>query len=487
MINTEIKQLRPNILWKHFSEICNIPHPSKHEQQIIEYIKQFAIAQKLEYKIDNVGNIVVLKPATFGFEHRKKLVLQSHVDMVPQKNETTVHDFEKDPIQTFIEGEWVKAKGTTLGADNGIGAAAALATLEDATLEHGPIEALFTIDEETGMTGAFELKPDFLNGEILLNLDTEDEGELCIGCAGGVNTTANFTISYEKTPSDFGSFKISLTGLNGGHSGIDINMGRGNANKLMARLLWNATKDFNIRIITIDGGTLRNAIPREAFACIAIAKGEEAYFRTFIEEFKQTVSKELAFTEPNLNIIVENTCKSEYSFSSDFQNRALSAIYGVINGSVRMSDGLKDVVETSTNLAIVKTFSGMLEVKFLVRSSIESAKDDLCKTIESTMQLAGAEVKHSGSYPGWKPNIDSDILRIMKETHIKLYNKEAHVVVVHAGLECGIIGSVYPDMEMVSFGPTIKYPHSPDEKVHIGSVARFWDYLTEVLKNIPVK
>lgn len=483
-MNDEIVSLNPKILWKHFAKLCEIPRPSKSELKVIEYIENFAKKNYLDYKIDEIGNIVVKKEATLGFESRQPVALQSHLDMVPQKNNDKIHDFEKDPIQTIIDGEWVKANGTTLGADNGIGVAAILAILESKEIAHGPIEALFTIDEETGMTGAFHLKPDFLQSKILLNLDTEDENELCIGCAGGVNTTAFFELAKEDVPQNFVAYQVAITGLQGGHSGLDINLGRGNSIKIVFRLVWNLLKNFEVKICNIQGGTVRNAIPREALVSFVVPKHESSYIPSFLEEFFYMVQKELKITEPNFKLGFDEIQIPKYCLTSDCQFKIINSIQGIINGAIRTSDDMPGIVETSTNLAIVSMNETHLEVKCLTRSLIDSAKDDLSYSLQSVFALAGAEVKHSGSYPGWQPNTNSSILKLCEKVHQLQYGKSPHVSVVHAGLECGIISGIYPDIEMVSLGPTIKFPHSPDEKVLIPSVERFWNLLIEILRQM---
>jgi dipeptidase D len=483
-MSKEIKDLSPKALWKNFESLCNIPRPSKKEQKAVDFAIDFAKQHNLSYTKDEVGNVIIRKPATKGNESKPTVVLQGHLDMVPQKNSATVHDFEKDPIQPYIDEEWVKAKGTTLGADNGIGVAAALAVLESTDIPHGPVEVLLTIDEETGMTGAFNLKPEFVKGRILMNLDSEDEGELYIGCAGGMNTTATFTFKSETVPANSKAYNISLTGLKGGHSGIDIILGRGNANKLMNRFLWKASRDFGLRIASIEGGSLRNAIPRESFVVAVIPANNTESFKKWGNEFSKTICSELKTPEPGIKFEITETDLPKSLIDKATENNFLNAIYTLPNGVIRMESDMPGVVETSTNLAIIKSKDNTIEVMCLLRSSVESAKADLGNAMTAAFELAGANVVHDGAYPGWKPDVNSKILVTMKEVYLGKFGKTPEVKVIHAGLECGIIGDVYKGMDMISFGPTIRHPHSPDEKVNIPTVEKFWIYLTETLKNI---
>jgi dipeptidase D len=486
-MSTTLSHLDPNLLWQYFQDLCNIPRPSKHEELAIKYVKDFAVKHGLYHEVDSVGNVMIRKPATRGMETRQGIVLQAHLDMVPQKNEGTVHDFMKDPIKTRIVGDWVVTEGTTLGADNGIGVAAALAVLSSRDIEHGPVEALLTIDEETGMTGAFNLKPGMLEGTILLNLDSEDEGEIYIGCAGGINATATIKGAEEPVPEGYSAWKISLRGLKGGHSGMDINLGRGNANKILNRLLWNLSRDLGLRVSSLTGGSLRNAIPREAFATVIVPLATEPDFLVAIEDFEKLLKSELTQVEPDLDLSALKSDLPSKVMEKNFQDKVLNAIYATPNGVIRNISDIPEVVETSTNLATVKIANGTAEIMCLLRSSVDTAKTDLAQSIEAVYELAGGSVVLDGSYPGWKPNVDSPILKVMKDVYAHLYNKNPEVKVVHAGLECGIIGNAYPSMDMVSFGPTIRHPHSPDEKVCISTVKTFWDYLLEVLKNSPEK
>jgi dipeptidase D len=480
--------LKPERLWKHFEDICGIPHPSKKEGNIIQFMKKFGENLGLETHVDEVGNGIIRKPATPGMENRVGVILQGHLDMVPQKNSDKVHDFEKDPIQPRIEGEWVKATGTTLGSDNGIGVSATMAILEAKDLQHGPIEGLFTIDEETGMTGAFGLKPGLLKGDILINLDSEEEGELCIGCAGGTN--GNFKFNYNEVAVQAGmvAYKISVTGLKGGHSGVDIHLGRGNSNKILFRLLHKAEREFDLRLASVDGGSLRNAIPRESFAVVVLPSGKVEAMQKTVKEFEAIVRKELSAVEPDLKVKMEAAEMPKNLIDNQTQKNVINAVYACPNEVIRMSNEMEGLVETSTNLAIVKSENGTIKIQCLLRSSVDSAKEYLENMMGSVFELAGAsEIIFDGKYPGWKPNPSSAILQTMKDLYTKQFGKVPGIYAIHAGLECGLLGGVYPNFDMVSCGPTIKYPHSPDEMVHIESVKKFWDFLTETLKNIPNK
>ena len=479
-----LENLQPQILWKHFSDLCAIPRPSKKEGKAAEFVKKFAIAQGLNYTVDNTGNVIICKPASPGMEGRPGVVLQAHLDMVPQKNSDVQHDFENDPIEAYIDGDWVRAKGTTLGADNGIGVAAALAALGSKDLKHGPLEALFTIDEETGMTGANGLEAGQLKGSIFLNLDSEEEGELYIGCAGGINAESYFPYTSEPSGSDVTAFELRLTGLKGGHSGLDINLGRGNANKLLNRFLWNTARRYGLRLSSIDGGNMRNAIPREAFAVVTVPSDRVDEFQKETARFLTIISAELAGVESGISFTAHPVECPATVMDKTSQDKLLNLIYAIRNGVVRMISDMPEVVETSTNLAIVRSDGQQVEIMCLLRSSVDSAKTGLAGAIVATCELAGATTQLSGSYPGWKPDFNSPILKTMMDVYQNLYGKPAVVKVIHAGLECGIFGRNYPDMDYISFGPTIEHPHSPGEKVNIPSVARFWDYLVETLKNI---
>ncbi|NOY36787.1 MAG: aminoacyl-histidine dipeptidase [Chlorobi bacterium] len=486
-MSKEIVELEPKIVWKHFYALTQIPRPSKKEGKIIAYMKKFGEDLGLETIVDEVGNVIIRKPATPGMENRKAVVLQGHLDMVPQKNSNVEHDFENDPIDAYIDGEWVTARGTTLGADNGIGVSAAMAVLESKDLKHGPVEALFTIDEETGMTGAFGLKPGILSGEILINLDSEDEGELYIGCAGGTNANIRFEITREKTPLEVVAYKVSLTGLKGGHSGIDIHMGKGNANKLMNRLLWTAYRQVGMMLSTVEGGNLRNAIPREAFATVVVPESTAGRFEKLVTDMETILKNEYGSVEPGISLTAEKTKSPETVLDADSHYRLLNAVYACPNGVIRMSTDMEGLVETSTNLAVYKTGKADTEVLCLMRSSVDSAREDLKNMFRSVFEPSGAEVQFEGEYPGWKPNPDSLILKEMKEIYNNKFGKIPEIRAIHAGLECGLLGGAYPGLDMISFGPTIRFPHSPDEKVNIPTVQKFWDFLVETLEHIPEK
>ena len=486
-MKNEISKLYPSDLWSNFYALTQIPRPSKHEAKVVEYLLDFGKSLNLETIIDKTGNVIIRKPATSGFENRKGIVFQAHIDMVPQKNSDKAHDFETDPLQLQISDGWVMATGTTLGADNGIGVAAIMALLQSKTVQHGPIEALFTIDEETGMTGAFGLDSTLLNGSILINLDSEDEGELYVGCAGGSNANMVFHYNEVEVPKGMVAFKLNLTGLKGGHSGIDIIRGRGNTNKLIFRFIKFAVSQLGVRLASINGGNMRNAIPREAFAVVAVPMREVEVFKKTVAEFEDIFKTEYGKVEPTLSFKTE-ACDLPASLIHEMiQDDLINAIQGCPNGVVRMSDDMKGLVETSTNLSIVQSQNGKINVMCLVRSSIDTAKDDVESTIESVFSLAGARIKFDGQYPGWKPNLDSEILKVLKETYQKLYDKEPEIRAIHAGLECGILGDIYPKLDMISFGPNIRFPHSPDEKVEIESVRKFWDFLVEAIRNSPIK
>ncbi|MFO7754520.1 MAG: aminoacyl-histidine dipeptidase [Bacteroidales bacterium] len=484
---SDIKNLEPRSLWGYFSEICQIPHPSKKEQKMVEYVKKFGESNKLETLVDDSGNVVIKKPATPGFEDRKTVVLQSHLDMVPQKNSDKDHDFEKDPIEAFVDGEWVTARGTTLGADNGIGIAAAMAVLSADDLKHGPVEALFTIDEETGMTGAFNLKPGYLDAEILINMDSEDEGELYVGCAGGIEITAKKEYKEEPVPEGVKAYSIDATGMKGGHSGIDIPLGRANANQVMARLLLKAEAELDIKVAETKGGDLRNAIPREAHAIIVVEDSKAADFESLVKEYDGIMKDEYGDNEPEISVSCKETDKPSGLLPQDEQYGLLRAVFTCPNGVQRMSTSMEGLVETSNNLAVVNIGDGSFEALSLTRSSVDTAKDATAWKIASSFQLAGADIDMSGSYPGWKPNMDSAILKTMQGVYNDMFGKIPEIKAIHAGLECGIIAGTYPNLDMISFGPTIRYPHSPDEKVNIETVKKFWDFLVGTLENIPAK
>ena len=482
---SEIKNLEPKLLWKYFHEITQIPRPSKKEHRMTEYMKKFGQEHGLETIVDKTGNVIIRKPATKGMENRKGIIMQAHLDMVPQKNSDKKFDFEKDPIETFVDQGWVKAKGTTLGADNGMGVAAAMAVLTDPKLSHGPLEALFTVDEETGMTGAKNLKKGILKGEILLNMDSEDEGELYVGCAGGIDVGATRSYKQEKTPAGVTAYKLTLKGLKGGHSGLDIHLGKGNANKLMFRFFQQAEHDFGMRIADYSGGDLRNAIPRESFATVIVPSIKKAQFEKFMKGYEKMYRTEFKEVDPDIKFIFKETEAPAKVMNEADQYRIIRGVYVCPNGVQRMSASMPGVVETSNNLSIVRIGNGKFESYCLCRSSVETAKEATAWKIAAGFQLAGCDVELSGSYPGWKPDMDSAILVTMKDTYNKLYGKVPEIKAIHAGLECGIIMGVYPKLDSISFGPTIRFPHSPDEKVEIASVGKFWDFLVATLKNAP--
>jgi len=486
-MSNKFSGLKPASLWKHFEDICGVPHPSKNETEIIAHVRAFGEKLGLDTLVDDVGNVIIKKPATAGMENRQGVILQGHLDMVPQKNSDIDHDFENDPIHAYVDGEWVTAQGTTLGADNGIGVAAAMAVLESNDLRHGPVECLFTVDEETGMTGAFGLKPGLLEGDVLMNLDSEDEGELYIGCAGGLNTNVIFHYTETPVPSDTDAFKINIAGLKGGHSGLDIALGRGNSTIILNRILWFATRNFDLRLALIDGGSLRNAIPREAFAVVTVPRAKSAEFLKYVEAFSDVVKEELSAAEPDLKIEAVAEDMPDALMDEKTQINLINALCGCVNGVMGMCADMPEVVETSTNLAIVKSEDGTIEVATLQRSSVDSLIEDIGNKVRSVFELAGAEVEHSGQYPGWKPNVQSSILNTMKNVYKDNFGKLPEVKVIHAGLECGLLGGVYPNLDMISFGPTIRNPHSPDEKVNIETVEKFWEFLVVTLENIPEK
>ena len=477
-----IGELSPALVWGIFEEITRVPRPSKHEEKIIEYLVDFAKKHNLQHKVDGAGNVVIYKPATPGYEDHAAVVLQSHSDMVCEKNSDKEHDFMVDPIEAYIDGEWVKAKGTTLGADCGIGMAAALAVLVDDSLKHPAIEALFTVDEETGLTGAFNLAPDMLSGKYLLNLDSEDEGELFIGCAGGIDTLATFTYKSERTPKDYAWMRVEIGGLKGGHSGDNIPDGLGNSNKIMARLLQLAEERYGLRISDFNGGNLRNAIPREAFAIVGVPQGKRAAFLRLVKSFAADIAAELQYTDSGFWMRAEECDKPTRVIDLDTQSRLLLAIVSVANGVLAMSFAMKGLVETSTNLASVKFLpKNRIQVVTSQRSSVESAKRYAARTVEGTFRLAGAKVVHSDGYPGWAPNPQSHLLDVAVAKYRELFGKEPVVRAIHAGLECGLFLEKYPHLEMISFGPTLRGVHSPDERLEIATVDKFWRHLVALL------
>jgi dipeptidase D len=481
----EVKDLKPELIWKYFDEITKIPRPSRKEEKIIEYLLNFAKEHNLEAQKDDSGNVIIRKPATKGKENIPSVVMQSHSDMVCEKNSDTVHDFDNDPINTYIEGNWVKAKGTTLGGDDGIGIAASLAVLASNDLNHGPIEALFTSDEETGMTGAFGLKKGFIKSKILLNLDSEDEGELFIGCAGGVDTSATFEYNQKEIPKNSVALKISVTGLKGGHSGDEINKELGNSNKILNRILYYATKNLDLKLNDFNGGNLRNAIPREAFAVVVLPKDNLSDFNIFIDKFIVEIKNEYSVSEPTLKIELEKCEMPKFVIDKKTQKKLIHSIFACPHGVFAMSLDMPGMVETSTNLASVKFKpDNKIFIETSQRSSVESAKWYVAQTVNSVFTLAGAKVKHGEGYPGWKPNTNSKILKITEDSYQTLFGVKPVVRAIHAGLECGLFLEKYPDFDMISFGPTVKGAHSPDERMDIETVKKFWDLLVDVLQKI---
>lgn len=484
-MNSDIRQLEPKALWNKFVDLNAIPRPSKKEERVIKFMKDFGEKLGLETSVDKVGNVIIKKPATKGFEDRKTVVMQSHLDMVHQKNNDTDFNFDTQGIDMFVDGDWVKAKGTTLGADNGIGVATIMAILESESIPHPAIEALFTIDEETGMTGAKGLEGGLLNGEILLNLDTEEDDEIGVGCAGGVDVTATRTYVEEKTPENKTGFKITVKGLNGGHSGMDIHKGLGNANKIMNRLLFDGFENFGLGISEIDGGSLRNAIPRESHAIVAIDTIQEEAFVSEMSDMINEIKAELKTMEPNLEILISKTKTPKQIMDLGVQEGLTRALYAACNGVYRMSADIPDLVETSNNIARVIVKDGNIKIACLTRSSVESSKWDLANALRATFELIGCEVEFAGEYPGWTPNMDSSILKVLTKIYRDMNGSDPHVAACHAGLECGILGTNYPKMDMISFGPNIKGAHSPDERTQISSVKKYWEYVLEILKRIP--
>lgn len=486
-MSSEIRQLEPKALWNKFADLNAVPRPSKKEERVIAFMKDFGKNLGLETIEDEVGNVIIKKPATAGMENRTTVVMQSHLDMVHQKNNDTEFDFDTQGIDMFIEGDWVKAKGTTLGADNGLGVATIMAILESTDIPHPAIEALFTIDEETGMTGAMGLKGGLLSGGILLNLDTEEDDEIGVGCAGGIDITATRTYDEEETPEFKIGFEINVKGLQGGHSGMQIHEGLGNANKIMNRLLFDGFENFGLRISEIDGGSLRNAIPRESKAVVVIDAIHEDAFLLEVNEVADAIKKEYKTMEPELVVDVAKCDTPKKIMDLGVQEGFTRAVYAALNGVYRMSADIPDLVETSNNIARVIVKEGNIKVGCLTRSSVESAKMDLANSLRATFELTGCEVEFSGEYPGWTPNMDSAILKVMTKLYEELNGGKPHVAACHAGLECGILGQNYPNMDMISFGPNIKGAHSPDERAQISSVQKYWKFVLEILKHIPVR
>ena len=491
-----IKDLQPSIVWNNFYSITRCPRPSKHEEIIRKFLLDWAKEHKIEAFTDEPGNVIMRIPATPGYENLKTVVLQGHMDMVPQKNADVAHDFLKDPIETWVDGEWLRAKGTTLGADNGLGVALAMAVAESPEVKHGPIEILVTYDEETGMTGAKLLKGGILKGDILINLDSETEGEMYVGCAGGLDATVSARYARKKEPRGHLCYSLVVKGCQGGHSGMDIILCRANANRLIARVLLPLLEKTGAKLIDLEGGTLRNAIPREAFATVYVPKGREASAKRLVARLERELKAEYAATDPNLTVIFEpykeqegEVCEPEDCkyVEEEAALRFVRAILACPDGVERMSDSMPGMVETSNNLAMVKIYRGRFSVKCLMRSSVDSAKAALAQRVRCVFELAGAKVSFAGGYSGWTPKLDTPMNKVMMEQYEKVYGKPMKVMATHGGLECALLGAKYPNWEMVSVGPTIKYPHSPDERVNIASVGRTWEYLKAVLKNVPEK
>ena len=487
IMSQEIRQLEPKALWNKFADLNAVPRPSKKEERVIAFMKDFGTSLGLETFEDEIRNVIIRKPATPGMENRKAIVMQGHLDMVHQKNNDTNFDFLTQGIDMYVDGDWVRAKGTTLGADNGLGVAAIMAILESTDIPHPAIEALFTIDEETGMTGALNLKGGILQGEILLNLDTEEDDEIDIGCAGGIDVTAIRSYKQEPTPEGSVGYIITVKGLNGGHSGMDINKGLGNANKIMNRLLFDGFENFGMQIASIDGGSLRNAIPRESTAQVIIAQMYDEAYVFDMQEIIDDIKKEYKTTEPNLQINITKSELPKQVMDLGVQEGLLRAIYAAHNGVYRMSADMADLVETSNNIARVLVKDGNISIQNLTRSSVETSKMDLANGLRSAYELFGCEVEFGGSYPGWTPNVNSEILDVLVSIYDKQNGVKPNVVACHAGLECGILGTNYPNMDMISFGPTIHGAHSPDERASIASSQKFWKFLLEILASIPAK
>ena len=485
MYQMTIRELEPKALWNKFADLNAVPRPSKKEERVIAFMKQFGENLGLETFVDKVGNVIIKKPATAGMENRATVVMQSHLDMVHQKNNDTTFDFDNQGIEMYVDGDWVKAQGTTLGADNGLGVATIMAILESKDIQHPAIEALFTIDEETGMTGAKGLEGGLLNGSILLNLDTEEDDEIGVGCAGGIDVTAKSNYFAKPTNHHQMAFKIVVKGLQGGHSGMDIHKGLGNANKIMNRLVYGIYESFGAHVAEIHGGGLRNAIPRESKAIVVIEAEHENEFLKHIQQTAAIIKTEFKTVEPQLFITTEKTQLPKEMMNAESQIHLINAIYAACNGVYRMSPDIPNLVETSNNIASVTVEAGKIEIKCLTRSSSESSKLDLAHSLKATFELMGCEVQFSGDYPGWTPNMDSKILQVLTGIYEKLNNSKPHVAACHAGLECGILGQNYPDMDMISFGPNIKGAHSPDERAQISSVQKYWKFVLEILKEIP--
>lgn len=488
---SKLAHLKPSSLWQIFEKICSIPHPSKHEQKISLWIQSWAKELGLSVKEDAVGNLIIKKPATAGMENKKGVILQAHMDMVPQKNSDTEHDFLVDPIKPYIvteaDGDWVTAEGTTLGADNGVGLSSALAVLASNDIPHGPLEVLVTIDEEAGMTGAFGLEAGWLEGDLLINTDSEQEGEVYMGCAGGIDGEATFAITNEDAPADVESFNLSISGLKGGHSGVDIHTGRANANKLLVRFLLEASNEFDLRLTELNGGSLRNAIPREADASFVIKATQVEALKAKLAEYLATIRQSLGSVETDIEMLLISPETFDECWTIDTQNIILRALNACPNGVLRMSDDIEGIVETSLNLGVMRSKGNRFVAMTLIRSLHDDGRLDAQTTVQSVFELANADIKFSGAYPGWKPDTSSALMQTVRDTYQSLFNKIPEIMVIHAGLECGLFKTAYPHWDMVSFGPTIKFPHSPDEKIQIATVEQYWQLLVAVLANIPEK
>ncbi|MEM7313368.1 MAG: aminoacyl-histidine dipeptidase [Planctomycetota bacterium] len=480
-----VRELEPQAVWNHFADLNAVPRASKKEERVIQFMKEFGESLGLETLVDEVGNVIIKKPASKGMEDRVTIVMQSHLDMVHQKNADTEFDFETQGIDMYVDGDWVKARGTTLGADNGLGVASIMTLLSSTDIDHPALEALFTIDEETGMTGAQGLKGGLLDGKILLNLDTEEDNELTIGCAGGVDVTATGSYTAEDVPAGSKSYRVIVRGLKGGHSGVDIHLGRANANKLMNRLLWKAAKSCDLRIAEIDGGSLRNAIPRESFSVVVVPEGKAAEFESLIASEAAVIKSEYATTDMDAEILCESTDLASSVLPLDLQTKIIGTLYACPCGIHRMCPDIDDLVQTSNNLARVLVKDGEFTIGCLTRSSVNTERDDLANAITANFELTGASVEQAGAYPGWQPAPESDIVKLMSSLYEEPFKESAHVAACHAGLECGILGTNYPEMEMISFGPCIRGAHSPDERTQISSMQKFWGFLLETLKRIP--
>ena len=483
-----IKDLKPQVVWNNFYQLTQIPRPSKHEGKVIEYLYNWGVSHGFETIKDDTGNIIIRVPATPGCEKMRGVILQGHMDMVPQKTSDSPHNFLTDPINAYVDGEWVTADRTTLGADNGIGVAMGLSVLEDKSVKHGPVEVLVTYDEETGMTGANCLKPGVLKGDILINLDSEDEGELCVGCAGGLDVSASFKYRKYSAPAAHKGLEITVKGLQGGHSGMDISLYRANANKVMARILLPLIEILGAKVVNFTGGSLRNAIPFEADAEILLPEENVAAAKKMIDNIFAEVKAEFADSDPSAVLFVKDQKPAAYYIPTSVMLRAVKAMIACPSGVIRMSQTMPGLTETSINMAIVRTEKGRITVHSLMRSAVDTAKADLAERVRCVFELAGAnEIKFAGGYSGWTPKLDTPMNKVMMEQYQKVYGKPMKIMATHGGLECAIMGAKYPNWEMVSVGPTIRYPHSPDEKVNIASVERTWDYLKAVLANVPEK